>query len=1278
MSLAANLQLAPESVTPPKLDLDANFSAAGLTATTALIATDGGVGTTVTPEGLFTLYSSNDVTSTFHSVKTDGDVSLFLNNDSDINWVISLRGTNTDTLQIVNDSQQAEFAVEYPALSITTAGALGIGTSAPNAAAILDVVSNNSASASVRLYNTTTNVDMRMLAGTGEGTIGTASSTTLKIFANNTNAIYVGTDGHVGIGGASNGTYMLNVTGDINLTGEIYQGGSQTASWTDDGGGDIYRLSNVGVGINDPLYDVHVQDAGAASIAQIGVDTYNTSNLAYASELLLRRSNSDTGGTLAATVDTQTIGLITFHGVNSSNAFANTADISVVQSGAAGATYVASDIIFKTGTAAAAPIERMKLDSVGDLTITGNTLPAADSTHDLGTSLLRWQNLYVDTIGDTGQDLSIAATTTNLPSGHIFDYDNADVTITHSANTLTIAGGNTVVDSLTSGGNIVSDTDSTDDLGTSLVRWRALYADTLGDNGQALGIAATTLSFDTAATIDTSGSNQLDINTGTANTVITSGTVAVSNNFTVDTTTLHVDATNNNVGIGTATPNASYSLDVVGDINFSGNLYQGGVLFSGGGGGYWTQTVNDIYYNTGNVGIGNTGPNASYALDVTGDINFSGNLYQAGSLFSGGGGGSNNNTLLWPNYVSTSKDAHKVVFVDLNDGNYVWGWDEAKTLIRGTSWYALQGQPPVYGAFIIDASQNAIHWIDRRNSTLGPYMSFTVGTTNMAYGATISDIIFKDFKLYIVDNNVTGYGVTVIDFINDTSYLYTTSGVSKYNSNIGNRNNGNGYMLLSSLPAIRDNNVNVIDVIEEQGGNLDDDGRPLHYWAAGTDAGLSLYIPSNTGGIGNIYDSSDANNVYSVSFVGGSLMWSISDTNDKTLIREVYSTVAADAFTTDYSMDSTQTDWSQTFFNGSETLTDTVAYINSEGEEISLVGSDQGLSIHNLYGGEIAMTNTFVTPYMKGTRIAAYPLLDINDKSGNGYNFTGQASPPTFGTAGIYGNSANFDGTQYLLQTVSDFGPVSDFTISLMMKTNDNTLPVADEFLARLSDGVNHSLSLWATTSGGIDFNVYNSATVDSWVSNSVYDSQWHHIVFTRSGSTYYAYIDGVLVNTWVSTVSSATSLTSISIGSDNGGGQRFGGQIEQVFYGKTAYTSKEVADEYDRMQAALAGKNGLLTATDIDTIKVDPDSGYAIVTAGDTAHIMNANLGIIYDTDVVSAGTLNDADIKTMFGATEPHYFLAGSTSLEQVAPPTTGEGPANEAGGGASISSVFFLMGA
>ena len=86
------------------------------------------------------------------------------------------------------------------------------------------------------------------------------------------------------------------------------------------------------------------------------------------------------------------------------------------------------------------------------------------------------------------------------------------------------------------------------------------------------------------------------------------------------------------VGIGTTAP--GYTLDVGGDLNFNGALYKNGMLYVGS---QWSgSTGSQIYFgSTGSVhvGIGTTVP--GYTLDVGGDLNFNGGLYQNGSPYIG-------------------------------------------------------------------------------------------------------------------------------------------------------------------------------------------------------------------------------------------------------------------------------------------------------------------------------------------------------------------------------------------------------------------------------------------------------------------------------------------------------------------------------------------------------------------------------------------------------------------------------------------------------------------
>jgi len=87
--------------------------------------------------------------------------------------------------------------------------------------------------------------------------------------------------------------------------------------------------------------------------------------------------------------------------------------------------------------------------------------------------------------------------------------------------------------------------------------------------------------------------------------------------YTEDKTVLEITG---KVGIGTT--NAQYSLDVVGDINFTGTFYEDGNQFIAS---RWTSGAGTEIYRLSNVGIGTTNPTED--LDVAGDVRIRGGLY---------------------------------------------------------------------------------------------------------------------------------------------------------------------------------------------------------------------------------------------------------------------------------------------------------------------------------------------------------------------------------------------------------------------------------------------------------------------------------------------------------------------------------------------------------------------------------------------------------------------------------------------------------------------------
>ncbi len=124
--------------------------------------------------------------------------------------------------------------------------------------------------------------------------------------------------------------------------------------------------------------------------------------------------------------------------------------------------------------------------------------------------------------------------------------------------------------------------------------------------------------FDLAGSANISGNISLGENANILGNIGVSGNIIGTSNLII---------LNGNVGIRNSNP--AYTVDVAGNINFTGNLYQNGIVFSGGGGGssQWTTSGSNIYYNVanGNVGIGTSTP--LYNLDIGGSANVSSNVY---------------------------------------------------------------------------------------------------------------------------------------------------------------------------------------------------------------------------------------------------------------------------------------------------------------------------------------------------------------------------------------------------------------------------------------------------------------------------------------------------------------------------------------------------------------------------------------------------------------------------------------------------------------------------
>lgn len=212
--------------------------------------------------------------------------------------------------------------------------------------------------------------------------------------------------------------------------------------------------------------------------------------------------------------------------------------------------------------------------------------------------------------------------------------------------------------------------------------------------------------------------------------------------------------------------------------------------------------------------------------------------------------------------------------------------------------------------------------------------------------------------------------------------------------------------------------------------------------------------------------------------------------------------------------------------------------------DIVFVGTNQGLAESTTSGGLLVAaswskltTTTVATPYMNGAVRSAF-LFDEAAGATSAVSAIGAganvmvpagATSPTFGGAGVRGNSVNFNNNSYLCSDANIDGTcdsdtdynLSTTSFSVNMWFKHGTTAALDTLFDKCWTPATPTATscTWGgmTATGAIAFGIDDDATwtvgssMDDMITSSALynDNQWHHAVFTNTDTDICLYIDG-------------------------------------------------------------------------------------------------------------------------------------------------------------------------
>jgi Concanavalin A-like lectin/glucanases superfamily len=136
---------------------------------------------------------------------------------------------------------------------------------------------------------------------------------------------------------------------------------------------------------------------------------------------------------------------------------------------------------------------------------------------------------------------------------------------------------------------------------------------------------------------------------------------------------------------------------------------------------------------------------------------------------------------------------------------------------------------------------------------------------------------------------------------------------------------------------------------------------------------------------------------------------------------------------------------------------------------------------------------------------------------------------------------------------------LSQFSVGSYFKTtNAGSLKV---IMFKDVDGTNHNykLSVSATNKAQISFTNTLSATITAIGTTTITDGNWHYAVGTYDGANLKIYVDGVLEATTSSATTPMTGTNALNLGVNNGGTNRFNGNIDELSVWNTALSLAQI-----------------------------------------------------------------------------------------------------------------------